>query len=599
MGLKKGPKRIAIGLGILAAVAFLGYRVTHSSKNVGESAKIDQVQLSNAAESAIQKTTDNELPLPSYNQPVGQGLQALWKVMAWNSQFPLMYGNGGVRTSQGSLIQQAGWDITVVRQDDCFKTIADFVENAKAIHDNPNTVPMIMSFMGDGVPGFSVMMKELDKLGPDYKPVVFYHMGRSNGEDAFMGPEEWKKNPFACLGKTVVGVERDGDVNIVLKWAADQGSAGKTIRVNQNTKVYDPEALNIIPAADFMEAAKKFTSGYTETRVLVRNGKTIPDSIITVGCDAVTTWTPGDVQVAVEKGGVVRLASTHEYSSQMPNASIILKKWADGHVTEMASLIAALGKAGDQVRSFPKAQEFAAKVSAEVYGDKDKPGSYWLKYARGVEEKDRTGRLVKLGGSQWFNLADAANTVGLGKDGIDRYKITYESFAKILEKLYPKEMKDWTPYDQIMEKKYLKAAMITDAGLLESATEQTEYASSDEASDVVSSKTYNIQFAVGQATINPASYKVIDEIFKSAVVSEGLTIFIYGHTDNTGSDEINQPLSERRAEAVKDYLMRKGMSSVRIKTKGYGSSQPITGTDGNQLDPSDIRNRCVEIKQGS
>jgi OOP family OmpA-OmpF porin len=52
---------------------------------------------------------------------------------------------------------------------------------------------------------------------------------------------------------------------------------------------------------------------------------------------------------------------------------------------------------------------------------------------------------------------------------------------------------------------------------------------------------------------------MLDEIFQSAVVAEGLKLGVYGHTDNSGSDDVNVPLSEKRAAAVRDYLLSKGL----------------------------------------
>jgi len=50
---------------------------------------------------------------------------------------------------------------------------------------------------------------------------------------------------------------------------------------------------------------------------------------------------------------------------------------------------------------------------------------------------------------------------------------------------------------------------------------------------------------------------------------------VYGHTDSTGSDAINLPLSRNRAQSVADYLTTRGVQSARLATRGFGSSQPI------------------------
>lgn len=589
MTVKKPIKYTGIAIVVLL-IAFLGWRVSKSSKIVGDSQSIGSTTLSQLTDNSLTKTTDNKLQLPDFNSPVGTGTQITWQVMAWNSQFPLMYANGGVRTSKGSLMEKAGVDINIVRQDDCNKTIQDFIANANELKANPNGKPMIISFMGDGVPGFSVALKQItEKLGKEYQPIVFYFMGRSNGEDGFWAPASWKMNPKNALGKSVAGVERDGDLNIVLKWAGDNG-----LKVNANTTVWDSNAINIIPCSDFIQAGDKYITGFSEERVVMRNGKTYPGEKHTVTTDAYTSWTPVDVTVAEKKGGLIRLASTKEYTSQMPNASIILKSWANNHRTDVENIVKALGMAGDQVRSFPEAQEFAAKVSAKVYGDNDKPADYWLKYYRGIEVKDVTGNRVSLGGSQAFNLADAASMVGLGPDHIDRFKVTYETFGNILVKLYPKEMEGWVPYAQMVDKSFINSVMANNSELGSSATEESQQTYSQDITSEVASKAYNIQFALGSSKINSSSYSQLDEIYKSAVLSGGLSIGVYGHTDNIGNSASNQVLSEQRAQAVADYLTNKGIKATRIKVIGKGDTAPLDGTTS-----SDPSNRCVQIVQGN
>jgi OOP family OmpA-OmpF porin len=88
---------------------------------------------------------------------------------------------------------------------------------------------------------------------------------------------------------------------------------------------------------------------------------------------------------------------------------------------------------------------------------------------------------------------------------------------------------------------------------------------------------------------------MLDEIFESAVVAEGLKLGVYGHTDNNGSDEVNVPLSEKRAAAVKDYLLGKGLTAAQIETKGYGSAKPVAD---NSTAAGRSRNRRVEIVLG-
>ncbi|KAA2245560.1 OmpA family protein [Chitinophaga agrisoli] len=549
-------------------------------------ADIGKVSLPDAPEASLSKDAVM-MSLPGQETAVNGGTRIVWKIMAWNSQFPLMYANGGANTTKGSLIDKAKLDVILERQDDCNKSIADMVKFAQEYKTNPNTPGVFASFMGDGMPMFfAALSKELEPLGPDYQPIAFYTMGKSYGEDKLMGPTDWKRDPKNALGKTVACVLRDGDMNILLKWAGDNG-----LRVNPDETSYDRNAINLIAANDFLDAGTKYIAGYTENRKMIIDGKKVAKDT-TVGVDGVSTWTPGDVNVAEKKGGLVSIASTKEYASQMPNITITIKKFAYDHRTDIENLIMALSQAGDQVRSFSEAKAFAAGVSAKVYNEQD--GAYWLKYYNGLEEKDAQGINVSLGGSMAFNLADAANMFGLGKDGLDRYKIVYNTFGDILVKMYPELVPTYPVYNKVVDKSFLTSVVSNHPELMEGAAIQEQYAT--EITREVSSKSYEIQFETGSAVIKPASYTVLDEILKSAVVAEGLKLGVYGHTDNVGNDAANQKLSESRAESVKNYLISKGLSTSRLESKGYGASKPI---EDNGTAEGRARNRRVQIVLGN
>ena len=555
-------------------------------KDVTQSVEIGKVSLPDAKDASFTSAVE-KLPLPSDDPTVNGGTQIIWERMAWNSQFSGMYANGGQRTTKGSLFDKAHLDVKYIRQDDCNKQMADLVKFANDYKNNPNATAVLITFMGDGMPAFMTSLsKELEPLGPEYQPIILpIAHGKSFGEDQVMGPQSWKLDPKNAIGKTVAGVLRDGDINILLKWAGDNG-----LKLNPDETTYDRNAINIIAANDFLDAPSKYITGYSENRKIVVNGRTTGKDT-TVGVDAVATWTPGDVNIATKKGGLVTIASTRQYASQMPNQTIAIKKWAYDHRTDIENMIVALAQAGDQVRSFNDAKAFAAKVSAEVYQEQN--ADYWLKYYNGIEEKDIQGMKVNLGGSMVFNLADMANTYGLGDDKVDRYKAVYNTFGNLMVQMYPNLMPTFMPYEKAVDKSFLFSVLSNHAELLQGKALETNYAAN--ITTEVSSKSYSIEFETGSANIRPSSFKLLDEIFQSAVVAEGLKLGVYGHTDNNGSDAINIPLSEKRANAVKVYLLKKGLKEVRVEAKGLGSSQPVAG---NSTEAGRSKNRRVEIVLG-
>ncbi len=583
--LKPAGKLLIIGAVITAGI--LGVRwYQNRPKEVIQSVELGKVTLPDAPEASLNSNAVL-LALPGEEDASNGGTQIIWERMAWNSQFSGMYANGGVRTTKNSLFDKAHLDVTYVRQDDCNKQMADLVKFANDYKKDPNTNAVLITFMGDGMPAFMTSLsKELEPLGAEYQPVIIpVAHGKSFGEDQVMGPLNWKQDPHNAIGKCVAGVLRDGDINILLKWAGDNG-----LKVNPDETTYDAAAINIIAANDFLDAPNKYITGYTEKRKLVLNGKTTGKDT-TVGVDAVATWTPGDVNVATKKGGLVTIASTRQYASQMPNQTIAIRKWANDHRTDVENMIVALAQAGDQVRSYNEAKMFAAKVSAKVYQEKD--ADYWLKYYNGIAEKDVQGLQVNLGGSAVFNLADMANTFGLGDDKVDRYKAVYNTFGNLMVKMYPSLMPSFMPYEKAVDKSFLFSVISNHPELMEGKAIQTSYA--NEITATVSSKSYSIEFETGSANIKPVSYKMLDEIFESAVVAEGLKLGVYGHTDNSGTDAVNIPLSEKRANAVKAYLQKKGLAAGRVETKGYGSTKPIAD---NSTEYGKSKNRRVEIVLG-
>jgi outer membrane protein OmpA-like peptidoglycan-associated protein len=583
--LKPAGKILVIALVVTAGIFAVKWYQARP-KDAGKAVEVGKVVLPDAPEASLNANAVL-LALPANADAVNGGSQITWERMAWNSQFSGMYANGGVRTTKGSLFDNAHLDVTYVRQDDCNKQMADLVKFAGMYKTNPNTPAVLITFMGDGMPAFMTSLsKELESLGPEYQPIILpIAHGKSYGEDQVMAPASWKQDPHNAIGKCVAGVLRDGDVNILLKWAGDNG-----LKVNPDETTYDPEAINLIAANDFLDAPNKYITGYSEKRKIIAGGKTTGQDT-TVGVDGVATWTPGDVNVATKKGGLITIANTRQYASQMPNQTIAIKKWAYDHRTDIENMIIALAQAGDQVRSFTEARKFAAQVSANVYQEQN--ADYWLKYYNGVEEKDLQGMKVNLGGSTVFNLPDMANTYGLGNDKVDRYKAVYNTFGNLMVKMYPAIMPSFMPYEKAVDKSFLLSVISNHPELLEGKAIETKYAA--KITEAISTRQYHIEFETGSATIRPASYKMLDEIFESAVVAEGLKLGVYGHTDNNGSDAVNIPLSEKRAAAVKEYLAGKGLKEGRVETRGLGSSKPIAD---NSTESGRSRNRRVEIVLG-
>ena len=102
----------------------------------------------------------------------------------------------------------------------------------------------------------------------------------------------------------------------------------------------------------------------------------------------------------------------------------------------------------------------------------------------------------------------------------------------------------------------------------------------------------DVSFDVGRAAIKPNFAPILNQFATSLNQNTVSTVTIIGHTDNTGSDAINNPLSIDRAEAARDYLVSRGVARQRIATDGRGSREPVA--DNNSQQGRD-KNRRVEI----
>lgn len=101
-----------------------------------------------------------------------------------------------------------------------------------------------------------------------------------------------------------------------------------------------------------------------------------------------------------------------------------------------------------------------------------------------------------------------------------------------------------------------------------------------------------ILFDVGKADLRPVSMTDVQKMAATLQKYPDTNVLIEGHTDNTGTDAINLPLSERRAQAVANYTATQGVDASRISTKGLGSSDPVAD---NTTEEGKQANRRVEI----
>ena len=373
---------------------------------------------------------------------------------AWNAQMGLMHANGAAQALPESMMCRAGVNLKLTRQDDVGKmqeNLIVFATDLKGGNPQPAKGAHFVVIMGDGAASFLKGINDtLKRLGPEYTAKVVGSLGYSRGEDKFMGPAAWKATPAASKGGLVAGVLRDGDWNIAMKWLGDN-----KLCTNPNEKTYDPDCLNWVAASDYLDAGEKYIAGYCEERPVVSKGKDTGQKK-KVCVDSLVTWTPGDVNVATKKGGLVSIVSTKEYKTQMPAVVIGIDKWMRDNRATVESMLSAAFEGASRVKASPQVLHRAAEVSAAVYKETGAGADYWEKYFNGVTEKDKQGLTVELGGSAVSDLADNEVTFGLKPGTTNFFAATYTIFGDIAKAQYPELLPDYPPVADILDTSYLQ-----------------------------------------------------------------------------------------------------------------------------------------------
>jgi iron complex outermembrane receptor protein len=101
-----------------------------------------------------------------------------------------------------------------------------------------------------------------------------------------------------------------------------------------------------------------------------------------------------------------------------------------------------------------------------------------------------------------------------------------------------------------------------------------------------------VHFDFDKATLRPDAIAILDKAVGLLKTQAKVVVEVAGHTDSVGSEEYNQGLSERRANAVRDYLESQGITATRLTARGYGEAQPVASND---TDEGRAQNRRVEL----
>ncbi|MFN8397055.1 MAG: hypothetical protein U0176_20695, partial [Bacteroidia bacterium] len=283
-----------------------------------------------------------------------------WDGIPWNATSVAALANGGSVTKKNSLMEKAGIRLKINRVDMYSDIQENMLKFAESFNQDPSSTEgtQFCTIMGDATPIFVTGLNEkLKEINPGFEAKVFYTLGRSAGEDAFIGPKRFLDDPQNLRGATCIVVMLDGDQNIPILYAEENG-----IPINPDPNTWDPNALNFKYVDDFMQTPKEFLAGKSETRVNKLTGKEVK---ITPNCFA--TWTPADVYFADNYKGdsaMVRILSTKENINQMLCTVIGLNKHLEQESQKIAKMLVAFDEAGNRIKTYPSELMMASNAIA-------------------------------------------------------------------------------------------------------------------------------------------------------------------------------------------------------------------------------------------
>ena len=574
--------------GIGAALYYFGPGI-----KIGESRQLESISVSDKDVNNV--TTSAELPLPSAQVSSKVASKPLTRIgaYAWNAQSGIIAANGGPRTTAGSLMEQNGVNLEIIRQDwlsELRNLQVKFVEDLDNGNPNPKNGVFAVMIMGDGAPYYisSTQQALNDKYGAGkYNLQVVGCVGLSYGEDKLIGPPKWKLEPSTMKGALISTVLGDGDWVTAVNYAFANG-----LKVNPDPATYDAEAVNFYPSAndDYIESAKELIKsqkeGWTIPLKEVAGGK-LTGKTINKKIDGCATWTPGDKMVFEALSGYTDIVSTREFNNQMATTIIAVKEWAEANSTTVSNILKSAYQSSNQMKQYDSWRRKAAECVATTYAMED--ADYWYNMFQG-QKGEKNGITYNMGGSRVFTLADANQYYGLS-DGVNRYKAVYDQVSFYLKELNPagfsQNVKRIIPYEEAVNLSFLKGI----TGIESGTAYTTDY--SKPATKVLASGEWQINFNTGRATIRPEAGDVLNQIYNLVVQAEDAKLELTGHTDNVGNRDDNYTLSTARAEAVKTYLMQKGIPGTRFqKVDGKGQDEPVAD---NGTAAGKARNRRVVV----
>jgi outer membrane protein OmpA-like peptidoglycan-associated protein len=468
------------------------------------------------------------LPVPGAAKPTKRSLRVA--LSQWPGHLALVVGNGGLETQPGSAAAALGLDLTI-----------EFIEDA------PSKNKALVDKKVDAV------WETVDEL-----PIALTAFAAANTEARAFLQIDWSRGGDACVASKEVQKVEDiiGRKAAVLLFSPDHTvlefmlgnsrlTPAEVAQVRKDTS-FSPD--------DFTYARKLFT-----------------DKKIDVAC----LWEPDVTLALASRPGAHRLFSTADATELVADTLVARRELLDGS-PELATLLARVWFEG------------AKKADA------DRPAAARLISTVCSRFRDELGYEATLAAFDWVKWTTLADNVRMfGLDGkppaFDRVYNQAEGIwinypqAEIKNRYAPATLRDDRVVRGIWEAEGRPVAKRTE-------TFRTNVAATGQA---LFTKPVTINFRSDQDQLTAEMMAVLNEhVVPQVHMAAGMYIRVEGNTDSVGDESWNQSLSERRAQAIVDYLVTRGVDSGRVVARGNGSQRPVAS---NRTIEGRARNRRTDV----
>ena len=299
---------------------------------------------------------------------------------------------------------------------------------------------------------------------------------------------------------------------------------------------------------------------------------------------AAVTWSPNDEDAIRSVPGAHVLVSTRQAANVIADVFFVKKAFLDSHQKELGELAAGWLRGNAAVKNDPNAKAQAVKILAAGFNLSEAD----------IEKAIDNARLVTYGDNvNFFNLkGDYSGTTG---------QYLYESMGRKFRAAgaIDSDPPGWTKVTSLSILRDIEGQMTARPDqAAEGALKFAKASPTIEKAEALSNRPVSVEYPTGSAVLTEDAQFTVDEQIVPVIKKfTGAYMRIEGNTDNTGSDAVNIPLSNRRAASVINYLVNKyGYDRNRFIVRGNGSTRPVAGCEDNATPECRAHNRRTDFQ---